>query len=149
MFQAILESPIIFDGSLLGSLRPPAASAEFVFDLSLLQQEFNLVGTKFPPSRAQTFRPFPQYYGCQSPILGYDNIPFIRHICDFYVGFLGIVSHHDMVIRLNIVIKAGHRPHRNTIFPTNFHADLQDGFRASIRVHQNLHGITPPIQTIV
>ena len=75
LFQANLESPIIFDRSLPRSPRSSATSVESALDLSPLQQELNLVGTKFPPGRAQTFRPFPQYHGCQTPILGYDNIP--------------------------------------------------------------------------
>ena len=37
LFQANLESPIILDASLLRSLRPSPAAADFVFDLSLLQ----------------------------------------------------------------------------------------------------------------
>jgi len=143
MFQANLESPIVLLRPPRGSLRPPATSAKLALNLSLLQQELDLFGTKFPSRWTQTFRPFPQHYSGQSPIPGYHNISFIRRIYDLYVGFLRSISHHKMVIRLNVVIETGHRPDWDAVFTSDFQANTPDRFWARICINQNLHAIMP------
>ena len=59
LFQANLESPIIFDRSLPRSPRSSATSVESALDLSPLQQELNLVGTKSRPVGLKHFALFP------------------------------------------------------------------------------------------
>ena len=135
--------PIIFKRSLLRPLRPSATSAEFALDLSFLQQEFDLFRIKFPTRGAQTFCSLPQQHCCQSPILRYNNISILCQIDDLDVSFLGIVAHHNMVIRIDVVIKTGHRPYLDAISTSNFHGDSQNRFGATICIHYNLQRILP------
>ena len=111
------------------------------FHLSFLQEEVNPVGMKLSTRRAQTGRSLAERHGRQAPILADDNIICLRHIEDLDVGFLGIVSHQDVMIRLDVVIETGHRPHRKIMSAADIPADSQDRFGAGIRIYQDLHGI--------